>query len=138
MRGITSWVLFGAVIATGLGSVGTARAQQAFDLQVALTSTTVTPQTGEVTVSGTATCTSATTGWIYVSVNEPIGITQSVQSSAYQSLRCDPDGEPFRISLYAYEGRFKPGRAVVRVEAGACYQYECDYVTIVDSRMLQP
>jgi hypothetical protein len=116
-------ILLGVALSTGVSllPIQTAQAQAApLQLEATVQSTTVDPQTGEVIVSGTVTCSEPADASIYVSVNQPLGRGNSLEGFNYApQVRCDQDGEPYTISLFPYEGRFAPGRARVTVDAYA-------------------
>jgi hypothetical protein len=97
-------------------------------------SATVDSQTGEVTISGTVTCSGAAEAQVYVNVTQPIGRKDAVQGSNYALVPCDQDGEPYTISLFGYDGRFGPGRAVLTLDAWAC---TADYSVCDDARIQQ-
>lgn len=137
-----TWILCTAILSAGVFSllpIETAHAQKVkgeggtFD--VTLESATVDSQTGEVTISGTATCLGAGDGNISVWVRQPVGRARGVDGYGYAPIHCDEDGEPYTISLFAYEGRFGSGRAVVTLDASVCTAdwWYCDYAHIEQS-----
>jgi hypothetical protein len=132
--------LLGAAIGVlALLPIETSHAQESFEFDMTLDSTTVDPRTGEVTISGTVTCSEAANGWGWASISQPIGREGGVQgSSNYLYFYCDQDGEPHTFSIFAYNGRFAPGRAVLTLEASACGWYSCDSVNIHQAVRLRP
>jgi hypothetical protein len=124
-----TWILFSAALSAGAFSLlptQVAHAQEGIAVDVTQESATVNPQTGEVTVSGTVTCTGATEAQVSVNVTQPIGREGAVQGGGYTSVPCNQNGEPYTISLFGYDGRFGPGRAVITVDAFACGFQFCD------------
>jgi len=136
-----TWILLSTVLSIGsfpLLPIQIAQAQEAFQLDVTQESATVDPQTGQVTISGTVTCSEPADAQVYVTVTQPIGRDKGVAGSNYALVRCDQDGEPYTVSLFAYEGRFGPGRAVVIVDSYACSYYSCDDAHLQQSVRLRP
>ena len=129
MKSKRTWILLTSVLSIGsfpLLPIQAAQAQEAFQIDVTQESATVDPQTGQVTISGTVTCSEPADAQVYVTVMQPIGRGNGISGSSYTPVRCDQDGEPYTVSLFAYQGRFGPGRAVVTVDAYACSFYSCD------------
>lgn len=137
MQSARTWILFSAVLSAGVFSlmpIETAHAQEGIAVGVTQDSAIVDAQTGQVTVSGTVTCSGAAEAQVYVNLTQPIGREGAVQGSSYALVPCDQDGEPYSLSLFGYDGRFGPGRAVVTVEAYACTP---DYYSCDDARIQQ-
>jgi hypothetical protein len=134
-----TWILLSTVLSIGglpLLPIQTAQAQEAFQIDVTQDSATV-DQSGQVTISGTVTCSEPADAQVYVTVTQPIGRDKGIAGSNYAPVRCDQDGEPYTISLFAYEGRFGPGRAVATVDAYACGLYSCDDAHLQQSMRLR-
>lgn len=136
MKSARTWILFSAALSAGAFSllpIQAAHAQEGVSVSVTQESATVDPQTGQVTVSGTVTCTGATEAQVSVNVTQPIGREGAIQGGNYASVPCNPAGEPYTISLFGYDGRFGPGRAVVSVDAFACGFELCDDARVQQS-----
>lgn len=127
---IKSWILIGVVLTTffALAPIETAHAQSSFQIDLSFESATVAPQTGEVRVEGTVTCSEPALIQVGVGVRQAVGRKDGVQGFNYSdAVECDEDGEPFNVSVFAYEGRFGPGQAVIELNASGCTANGCDF-----------
>jgi hypothetical protein len=84
-------------------------------------------QDGQVTVSGTITCSRAPRAWAYVVLRQAVGrlILTGEGDMDEQGVACDGTAVPWSLSFYAWNGRFAPGNATVSVYASACNRYIC-------------
>jgi hypothetical protein len=149
MSSTRTWIFLSAVLSAGTLSllpIEAAHAQkgegegegEGIAIDVTQESATVNTQTGEVTISGTVTCSGAADAYINVSLMQPIGREKGVEGFSYGLVQCGPDGEPYTLSLFAYRGRFGPGRAVLTLNASACDWYTCDSANSQQSVKLTP
>ena len=136
-----NWIVLSSLLMTGMFLVlpiETASAQESIDIEVTQDSATVDPRTGEVTISGTVTCSAPLEAQVYGGVNQPVGRTDSVEGFGYGAFYCDKDGQPYSFSLFPYRGRFAPGRAVITVDAYVCNEFTCDGDRLQQSTRITP
>jgi hypothetical protein len=105
------------------GAIATpARAQaQEITVDLVITSTTVDPHTGDVTVTGSVTCSEAATGFVTVELTQRVG-----RGSGATEVNCGPTRTSFTFTVEPNEGEFRPGRATMRAYADV---YVCDLTT---------
>ena len=89
----------------------------------------VIPSTGEVTVSGTVTCSDDATVELIGDVQQRRG-QSTIQQSFFVSLSCAGGEEPTQWSatFTAENGRFVAGRASVRIDANVCVNTDCLFI----------
>jgi hypothetical protein len=100
------------------------------DVEVSVNPTgKVIPRTGEVTVSGTVTCSDAATVELIGDVQQRRG-QLTIQQSFFVSLSCAGREEPTQWSatFTGENGRFVAGRASVRVDASVCISTGCLFI----------
>jgi hypothetical protein len=129
-------LLVTTLVMLGLLTLGLTRAvaQEQFTID----QTTVNPQTGEVTLTGTVTCSAPVHLGVYGSLSQQIGPNRTVQGSFSQGVECPgPEGTTVSITITPDEGRFIPGEAelIVRM-AGCMYNPELGYCTRVGFHLL--
>jgi hypothetical protein len=98
------------------------------DIEVSVNPTgKVSPRTGEVTVSGTVTCSDAATVDLFGDVQQRRGQLTIQQSFFVLSLSCAGGEEPTQWSatFTGENGKFVAGRASVRVDADVCVGADC-------------
>ncbi len=110
------------------GAIATpARAQaQEITVDLVITSTTVDPHTGDVTVTGSVTCSEAATGFVTVELTQQVGRLSTVRGSGATEVNCGPTRTSFTFTVEPNEGEFRPGRATMRAYADV---YVCDLTT---------
>jgi hypothetical protein len=113
--------------------IGTAHAQAVFDAEVTQETSTVNPQTGQVIITGTLTCSEPTEAEVYIKVTQPIGREGAVEGVNAALLYCDEDGEPYTFSIFGHNGRFGAGRAVVSMDVFACGLETCEHEVLQQS-----
>ena len=122
----------------------TAHAQESLQTDMTIESTTIIPQTGEVIVSGTLSCSEPSTvvlNHVSVEVRQPIGRLMSIQGFLEgTNFQCDENGTPYTLSVFAFPGSFKPGTAVIDAFYQACPETGLCGQTIISPRAvrLQP
>ena len=94
----------------------TLAAQEALTATVKVTTTTVNPKTGEVKVQGTIRCSEAAEGDVSVFLRQSIGrYGKVIEGSGSTSVTCNESrSSRFTLKLFAINGRFKPGQAVMQ------------------------
>ena len=99
--------------------------------QLTIDQATVDPRTGEVTLTGTVTCSAPVTVGINGWLDQQIGHNLTVQGSFSQNVDCPgPEGAMFSIAITPDEGRFIPGEAhLIARMAGCMYNPELGYCT---------
>ena len=115
LKSFKSWIFLDTILMIGiflLLPVDTAHAQESLEVEVTVESMVV-PQTGEVIVSGTVTCSEPTTGSLVIVVSQPVGRLKSISGESSTNVACDENGEPYTLSVFASSGSFKPGTAVL-------------------------
>jgi hypothetical protein len=66
-----------------------------------------------------------------IEVRQAVGRKDGVQGFNYSdAVQCDEDGEPYKLSIFAYSGRFGPGQAVVVVNANGFTPNGYDYASL--------
>lgn len=96
------------------------------NVRLTITGATVDPQTGEVTVRGTIRCSERAQAFVEINVTQYVGRKTAIQGWGSTSLRCGPTARSFAVSVFGENGRFGPGRAVIRGFAYACVPSEED------------
>lgn len=108
------------VLAVALAASPTV-AQEPFTLDVTITDATVNNQTGQVTISGTVTCTQAASYSLSLGVTQYVGRTNAITGSTYLTGTCPgPQGSTFTAVVYGREGRFGSGQARIDLSAYGC------------------
>jgi hypothetical protein len=96
-------------------------AQEPFTLDVTITNATVNSQTGQVTISGTVTCTEPAAYSLSLGVTQYVGRTNVITGSTYTSGTCaGPQGSTFTAVVYGSNGRFGPGQARIDASVYGC------------------
>jgi hypothetical protein len=113
--------------------IGTAHAQAIFDAEITAETSTVNPQTGQVIITGTLTCSEPTEAEVYIMITQPIGREGAVEGVNSGLLYCDEDGEPYSFSIFGHNGRFGAGRAVVSIDVFACGLETCEHEVLQQS-----
>ena len=85
---------------------------------------TFNPQTGSATISGTATCTDASSGQIFVELSQQVG-RFTVSGFGFAEVLCDGTPQSWSAEVIGSNGLFKGGRAVAFVSASACGEEFC-------------
>lgn len=99
-------------------------AQTPFTLDLTITGTTVDSQTGQVTITGTVTCTEPSSYNVSIRATQYVGRTTAISGSNYTSGTCaGPQGSTFTTVLYGTNGRFGPGQAQIDAYASGCTGY---------------
>jgi hypothetical protein len=114
---------FSAILMVGiflLLPMDTAHAQESFTVEMTVESTTVNSQTGQVIVIGTVTCSVPAVGFVGVDVTQPVGRQGSISGADNAPVACDQTREFYILSIFAFDGRFKPGTAVIEAFISAC------------------
>jgi hypothetical protein len=95
-------------------------------VSVTVDSGRVNTKTGEVTISGTVTCSSvADFADISVFVRQPLG-RFTIHGSGFMGADCGPTPTDWIVSLTGENGKFSAGRATVTADAFACDPSSCD------------
>lgn len=94
---------------------------------VSINTGSVVGRTGEVTLTGSISCTQDLDAWVYVDATQVVGRFNTIRGWGYTSVGClAADGHAgFSMSFFADQGKFAPG--AVRISAGA-YTWFCDDV----------
>lgn len=97
-------------------------AQEPFTLDVTITDATVNVQTGQVTITGTVTCTQPASYSLSVGVTQYVGRTNAITGSTYYLTgTCPgPQGTTFTAVVYGSNGRFGPGQARIDASVYGC------------------
>jgi lipopolysaccharide export system protein LptA len=143
MKSFKSWISLNAILMIGfffLLPVDTAHAQEGFQAAITVDSATVNAQTGKVTVSGTVTCSQpAFTSDVTVIARQTIGRTTTIRAQVSTSVVCDQNGETYTVSVFADQGIFKPGPALIQASIFACDAgINCDSEEIFQPVRLEP
>jgi hypothetical protein len=86
----------------------------------------VNPKTGEALVTGTITCSTATSdAGVDLELREPVG-RFTIRGFGGTGVACGPEPTPWVVSVTGEGGRFGPGRATVNASAFACDPFSCD------------
>lgn len=137
------YIILGTILMIGtflVWAANTAHAQDSPSVGMTIESTTIIPQTGEVIVSGTITCSEQVVNFLNIAVRQPIGRRDSISGSVTRTdVPCDEDGEPYTLSIFAFSGSFKPRVAVIDASFTVCPPTSgCVSATILQSATLQP
>ena len=98
---------------------------------ITISTNTVQPRTGLVTVTGRVECSQDLEAYVWGDVSQVVGRVWTVSGGGDTTVEClAADGSAdFSVSFYAGSGKFVPGRA--RLEAfadtGYCTEEECFY-----------
>jgi hypothetical protein len=112
--------------------VAPAAAQQQFTLDVTFDQFTIDPRTGEVTVSGTITCSEPARVFIFAEIRQH-GLTTRGFFSV--SVACPgPEGIAFSEPVFT-EDRFHPGRARLIARVHACIPIPFECLEVFDGRI---
>jgi hypothetical protein len=88
----------------------------------------VNPQTGEAMITGSVTCTTATSDmFVDVELRQAVG-RFTVRGFGGSGMDCGPAPTQWALSVVADSGRFGPGKSTVNVSAFACDVFTCDDV----------
>jgi hypothetical protein len=102
------------LVMLGLLTLGVtpAVAQQELTVDVTIDQATVDPRTGEVTLSGTVTCSEPALVDIFGELRQQVGRIFTVRGFFGVFVECPgPEGTTFSVTVIADQGRFTPGRA---------------------------
>ena len=88
----------------------------------------VDPRTGEALVTGTVSCSMATSdAGLDLELRQSLG-RFTIRGFGGSGLECGPDPTPWAVSVVGDSGRLGPGKATVNVSAFACDLFTCDDV----------
>jgi len=91
-----------------------------------ITGATLDQRTFRLEITGTVTCSEPGEVFLNTDVQQPAGRTKSVFGYGWTQIQCDGE-EEFTITVLPNQGRFTPGRAIVRASASFCTEeFVCD------------
>lgn len=86
----------------------------------------VNTKTGEATITGTVTCSAATTdAAVDAELREPLG-RFTIRGFGGTGIECGPEPTAWSMTAVGDNGRFGPGRTSANVSAFACDAFSCD------------
>lgn len=99
-----------------------------------ITSATVVPKTGLVTISGEIACSQDLHAGVWVELTQVVGRLSSIHGGNGTDVECAAaDGVAgFSFEFYPWDGKFAPGRARLSAyaETGSCTEEECFFDSV--------
>jgi hypothetical protein len=111
------------LVMLGLLTLGVAPAvaQEELTVEVTFDQTTVDPRTGEVTLSGTITCSEPALVDVFGELRQQVGRIFTVRGFVGVFVECPgPEGTTFTVTVTADQGRFVPGPARLTAVVFGC------------------
>ncbi len=97
----------------------------------------VNTKTGEATITGTVTCSTATSdAAVDAELREPLG-RFTIRGFGGSGSECGPEPVAWTMTIVGDNGRFGPGRATANISAFACDQFSCDDVFVTTTVRLR-